>query len=508
MGKRDSACQVEDPFQLTNDPINMQELIAKVERPGAGAVLLFAGTVRDWTHGKRTAALSYEGYEPMAIKELQRIGDGVAAQWPGTDIAITHRLGALDIGDVSVAIALSSPHRPEAYAASRYAIEELKRTVPIWKKEIYEDGVEWVEGCHIYETAWMENDPAAGHHHHAQWDSKERYARQIRYLPIGEQGQNRLFESRVAIVGIGALGGAIANHLARAGVGFMRIIDRDVVDISNLQRQTLYNERDAALGLPKTAAAKSYLQQINSTIVIEALSQDVNAYNAEALLGDVDLILDGSDNFSTRYLMNEVSQKTGIPWIYGGIVGDVGKTCTFIPGQGPCFACLHPNSPQIGQLPTCDTAGIIAPIVQLIAAFQAAEAMKILIHDFDSVRKSMLHVEMWTYAQHELKLPVNLSCRVCGDRRFPYLEDDEGDSVTLLCGRDTVQVRPKETKQLDLVLLAKELSPLGNVRLSPYFMRFDKDPYQLSVFPDGRVLVHGTSEESVARGLYAQYLGG
>jgi hypothetical protein len=253
---------------------------------------------------------------------------------------------------------------------------------------------------------------------------------------------------------------------------------------------------------------KAHLQEVNSSIEVEALAQDVTGKNAEALLSDVDLILDGSDNFSTRYLINEVSLKHGIPWVYGAIVGDTGETCTFLPGKGPCFACLHPESPQIGLLPTCETAGVIGPIVQLIASYQAAEALKILIKDFDKVRKSLLHVEMWDFAQYEIKLPGNSSCRVCGERNFPYLQGEEGESVTLLCGRDTVQVRPKEMKNLDLVLLAKELSPLGTVRLSPYFLRFDKESYQLSVFPDGRVLVHGTSEEPVARGLYAQYLGG
>lgn len=507
MGNKKRSLSTDEKFQLTKNPITLQELVSKVEHPGAGAILVFSGTVREWTHGRKTNALSYDGYEPMALKELQRLGDGVSAQWPDVRLAITHRLGDLDIGDISVAIAISAPHRPQAYAASRYVIEELKRRVPIWKKEIYEDGVQWVEGCHIHENAWMDPE-SSGEHIHTKWDNQDRYSRQIRYSSIGEQGQNRLAQSRVAIVGVGALGGAIANHLARAGVGFLRIIDRDVVDISNLQRQTLFEERDAVLGLPKTIAASAHLKQINSSIKIEALAQDVTGKNAEELLSNVDLILDGTDNFSTRYLINEVSLKHGIPWIYGGIVGDVGETCTFLPGQGPCFACLHPKSPKIGLLPTCETAGVIGPIVQLIASYQAAEALKILIKDFDTVRKSMLHVEMWKFAQREIKLSVNLSCEVCGERKFPYLQDKMADSLTLLCGRDTVQVRPKETKNLDLVPLAKQLSRVGTVRLSPLFLRFDIEAYQLSVFPDGRVLVHGTAEESIARGLYAQYLGG
>lgn len=494
-----------EKFQLTQKPIQVQELISKVEHPGAGALLLFAGTVREWTHGKKTIALSYEGYEPMALKELLRIGDGVSAQWPDVRIAITHRLGDLNVGDISVAIAVSAPHRPQAYAASRYVIEELKRTVPIWKKEMYEDGIEWVEGCQIHETAWMESQSPGEHMH---WKSRDRYAPQIRFSPIGEQGQNLLQNSRIAIVGVGALGGAIANHLVRAGVGYLRIIDRDVVDISNLQRQTLFQERNAALGLPKVIAAKAHLQQINSSIEIVALAEDVTAKNVEALLSDVDLILDGSDNFSTRYLINEVSLKYNIPWIYGAIVADIGETCTFIPGQGPCFSCIHPESPQIDLMPTCDTAGVIGPIVQLIAACQAAEALKILIKDFDKIRKSLLHIEMWSFVQLEIKLPIHSSCPVCSEGHYPYLQREEGESVTLLCGRDTVQVRPKEAKHLDLVQLGKKLSPLGIVRLSPYFLRFDKEPYQLSIFPDGRVLVHGTSEGSVARGLYAKYLGG
>lgn len=507
MVNKERTMTTDEKFQLTKNPITLQELVSKVEHPGAGAILVFSGNVREWTHGRKTEALSYDGYEPMALKELQRIGDGVFAQWPDVRLSITHRLGDLDIGDISVAIAVSAPHRPQAYAASRYAIEELKRRVPIWKKEIYEDGVEWVEGCHIHENAWMEPE-SSGEHIHTKWNNRDRYSRQIRYSSIGEQGQNRLAQSRVAIVGVGALGGAVANHLARAGVGYLRIIDRDVVDISNLQRQTLFEERDAALGLPKTIAASAHLKQINSSIQIDAVAQDVTGRNAEELLSNVDLILDGSDNFSTRYLINEVSLKLGIPWIYGGIVGDVGETCTFLPGQGPCFACLHPKSPKIGLLPTCETAGVIGPIVQLIASYQAAEALKILIKDFDNVRKSMLHVEMWDFDQREIKLSVNHSCEVCGEGKFPYLQDEVADSLTLLCGRDTVQVRPKETKNLDLVNLAKELSRVGTVRLSPYFLRFDIAPNQLSVFPDGRVLVHGTAEESVARGLYAQYLGG
>lgn len=507
MGMTEAIKSMDKNFEITTSPISVQDLVSKVEHEGAGAILLFAGTVREWTHGKRTAALSYEGYEPMALKELQRIGDGVSAQWPDARLAITHRLGDMGIGDISVAIAVSSPHRPQAYAASRYAIEELKRTVPIWKKEIFEDGVEWVEGCHIHETTWMETECREGHLH-THWSDRDRYARQMRFPPIGEPGQDLLAQSRVAIVGVGALGGAMANHLARAGVGFLRIIDRDVVDVSNLQRQTLFYERDAALSLPKAVAAKTNLQQINSSIEIEAIAQDLNAQNAEALLSDVHLILDGNDNFATRYLINEVSLKHRIPWIYGGIVGDVGETCTFLPGQGPCFACLHPTSPQIGLLPNCETAGVIGPIVQVIASYQAAEALKILVKDQEKVRKSLLHVEMWNFAQREMKLPADTSCRVCKEKHFPYLQGEEGESVSLLCGRDTIQVRPKETKHLDLVLLAKELSPLGAVRLSPYFLRLDTGAYHLSVFPDGRVLVHGTSEHSIARGLYAQYLGG
>ncbi|MFB4162307.1 ThiF family adenylyltransferase [Alteribacillus sp. JSM 102045] len=509
METKEHYMSTDEKFEITKSPIRLQEIISKVEYPGAGAVLLFAGTVREWTHGKRTNFLSYEGYKPMALKELQRIADRVSAQWPGVDLAITHRLGDLAIGDVSVAIAVASPHRPQAYAASRFAIEELKRTIPIWKKEIYDDGIEWIEGCQIHETAWMEPNTNMEKHPHTNWDPQERYARQIRFPAIGDQGQNLLSQSRIAIVGVGALGGATANHLARSGVGFIRIIDRDVVVVSNLQRQTLFHERDAALGLPKAIAAKTHLEQINSSIKIEAMAQDLNAKNAEALLSDVDLILDGNDNFSTRYLINEVSQKHDIPWIYGAIVGDVGETSTFLPGQGPCFACLHPQLPEPGMLPTCETAGIIGPIVQLVASYQGAEAMKLLTKQFGKIRKSLLHLEMWdNFTQQEIKLPINSSCRVCGEGHFPYLQGEEGDSVTLLCGRDTVQVHPKETKKLDLNLLAKELSPLGSVRLSPYFLQFKKDPYQISIFPDGRVLVHGTSEESVARVLYSQYLGG
>lgn len=496
-----------EKFELTRNRIVLQELISKVEHPSAGAILLFAGTVREWTHGKRTTALSYEGYEPMALKELERIGMGVSAQWPDAKVAITHRLGDLEIGEVSVAIALSAPHRNQAYAASRYAIEELKRAVPIWKRENDENGNEWIEGCHIYETSWLETHYSQ-EQLHQDWDNRERYAKQIRYTPIGEQGQTRLNEARVAIVGVGALGGAIANQLTRAGVGFIRLIDRDIVEVSNLHRQVLFHERDAALKLPKVVAAKANLEQINSSIHMEAVAKDLTHKNAEELLGDVDLILDGSDNFSTRYLINEVSQKHHIPWVYGAIVGDIGETCTFIPGQGPCFCCLHPEPPAIGLLPTCESAGVIGPIAQLVASYQVAEGLKVLIQDYDRIRKTLLHVEMWNYAHYETKLSAHPACPVCGEKQYAYLQGEQGESVTLLCGRDTVQVSPREPQNLDLVLLAKELSASGKVQLSPYFLRFDQESYQLSIFPDGRVLVHGTPDVSVARGLYAQYLGG
>ncbi|WP_407653455.1 ThiF family adenylyltransferase [Brevibacillus ruminantium] len=338
----------------------------------------------------------------------------------------------------------------------------------------------------------------------------QRYSRQILFSPIGEAGQAVLQRKKVAIVGMGALGTVLANHLVRAGVGYLRLIDRDFVEESNLQRQMLYEEEDARQHLPKAVAAMNKLQAINSGVTVEGVVADLGPGNAEALLADADVILDGTDNFHVRYLINDVAVKHQIPWVYGGVVSARGMFAVIRPGVTPCFRCLFPTSAS-GRGETCDTVGVIGPIVHIVASYQATEALKLLVGAEDKLNPHLEQLDIWQNDQMQMDISTgrNPSCDVCASRNFHYLgiTEPEGEDFALLCGRDTVQISPQYPQTVDLEQLAHRLHKIGAVNLNAFLLRFHIDAYTLVFFKDGRVLVQGTDEISVARTLYAKYVG-
>jgi molybdopterin/thiamine biosynthesis adenylyltransferase len=335
---------------------------------------------------------------------------------------------------------------------------------------------------------------------------KERYSRQIRFAPIGEAGQQRLLASHAAIVGCGALGTFQAAALARAGVGRLTIVDRDYIEPSNLQRQWLFEESDAAEALPKAVAAERRLAQINSAVRVRAIVADVAPANIEELLGDAGVILDGADNFETRYLLNDFALSRGIPWIYGAAVGSYGLTMPVIPGRTSCLRCVYPD-PPVGVQPTCETAGVLNSITAVIAALQTADALKILSGSADSVRPRITTVDVWEGAIRQVEQPApSPDCPACGTRAFVYLNGERHAPISL-CGRHAVQIHER-SRPLDLAQLRATLQPLGEVRANEFALRFFLAPYEMTIFPDGRAIIKGTADIGVARSLYAKYVGG
>lgn len=334
---------------------------------------------------------------------------------------------------------------------------------------------------------------------------RERYSRQILFPGIGERGQEALLGARVALVGCGALGSFHAAALARAGVGSMVIIDRDYVEPSNLPRQWLFEESDAADALPKAAAAERRLALINSSIHVRGVVADLTASNAEQLLGRVDLILDGTDNFETRYLINDFSVSRSIPWVYGAAVGSYGLAMPVLPGRTPCLRCVYPNPPQSAQ-PTCETAGVVNVIASLVASYQVADALKILCGQADRVEARITTVDVWQGGTRQIAAPPrDPECPACGRRQFPYLEESRREPVRL-CGRSAVQVQERE-QSLDLAELKARLERIGEVRANEFAVRFFVPPYEMTIFPDGRAIIKGTSDAGLARSLYARYIG-
>ena len=334
---------------------------------------------------------------------------------------------------------------------------------------------------------------------------RERYSRQILFPGIGERGQEALLGARVALVGCGALGSFHAAALARAGVGSMVIIDRDYVEPSNLPRQWLFEESDAADALPKAAAAERRLALINSSIHVRGVVADLTASNAEQLLGRVDLILDGTDNFDTRYLINDFSVSHSIPWVYGAAVGSYGLAMPVVPGRTPCLRCVYPNPPQSAQ-PTCETAGVVNVIASLVASYQVADALKILCGQADRVEARITTVDVWQGGTRQIAAPPrDPECPACGRRQFPYLEESRREPVRL-CGRSAVQVQERE-QSLDLAELKARLERIGEVRANEFAVRFFVPPYEMTIFPDGRAIIKGTSDAGLARSLYARYIG-
>jgi len=336
----------------------------------------------------------------------------------------------------------------------------------------------------------------------------ERYSRQILFTGIGKQGQEKLLSARVLIVGCGALGASHAEILARAGVGFLKIVDRDFVEFSNLQRQNLFSEKDAEEKLPKAIAAKRRLAEINSEIEIEAVVADVNFSNIENLLADCDLVLDGMDNFQTRYLINDACVKLNKIWIYGAAVSGYGATMTIVPDKTPCLRCVFEEIPSAGSAPTCDTAGIIAPIINVVSAIQTTEALKILTGNFDKLHKGLMQFDVWENDWRNIKLQTpNPDCKTCGQRNFEFLDADAQEFSAVLCGRNAVQISPPNRADLDLQALAAKLKTLGAVKQNEYLLRLTVGEYELTIFKDARAIIGGTDDVSTARSVYAKYVG-
>ena len=342
--------------------------------------------------------------------------------------------------------------------------------------------------------------------------AKLRYSRQIRFPQIGEDGQARLRDARVLLVGCGALGSSIADTLVRAGVGFLRIVDRDFLELSNLQRQVLFDENDVEQMLPKAIAAAEHLRRINSSVSIEPIVADVDAGNIEGFAQDVDLIMDGSDNFEIRFLINDVSVKHSIPWIYGGCLGADGQTMTILPRQTGCLNCLMLDGPPPpGTTPTCDSSGILSPIINVIASIQSLEAIKILTKQFDAVSQKLQVFSLWENQMRAIdvsQLRENVDCPTCKQETFAWLSGEQGSQTAVLCGRNSVQLSFGERKEMDLNELASRLEKVGEVKLNQFMLRFSLEEITITVFKDSRAIISGTDDPAIARKIYTQYLGG
>lgn len=336
-----------------------------------------------------------------------------------------------------------------------------------------------------------------------------RYSRQILFSPIGAQGQEKLQQKHVLIIGAGALGSGSAEMLARAGVGRITIIDRDYVDWSNLQRQQLYSEQDVEEHLPKAIAAQKRLQAINKEIEVVAHIQDVTSLELEQLVHDVDLLIDATDNFETRFLINDVAQKYNIPWIYGACVGSYGLTYTILPGETPCLSCLLESIPL--GIATCDTAGIISPAVSMVVSHQVTEALKLLTDNKESLQRRLISFDVWQneYSTMNVQPLKKLRCPSCGEGAvYPYLQQENQTKTTVLCGRDTVQIRMPFSGEIRTEEYAKLLEgKVEQLFMNPYLLSFTADDKRLVLFRDGRVLVHGTKHIAEAKSLYHRYFG-
>jgi molybdopterin-synthase adenylyltransferase len=334
---------------------------------------------------------------------------------------------------------------------------------------------------------------------------EDRYSRQILFPGIGPRGQQALGKARVAIVGCGATGACVSSLLARAGVGRLRIIDRDYVESSNLQRQILFDEADAAESLPKAVAAARKISAFNSEIHVDPRVADLTPENIQQLLDGTDLILDATDNFETRYLINDFAVKHGLPWIYAAAVASYAVTMNVLPGDTACLSCIFPAPPQ-GTVETCDTAGILNPAVNLIGSIQASEAMKLLVGEKAKLRRTLLSFDVWTNDRAEVAAGrPRPDCRTCGQREFVYLSGINRPRLTL-CGRNSVQIHERQ-RPVDFEELTPRLQPHGAVKHNDFVLKFWRDPYELTLFPDGRAIIKGTTDTAVARSLYARFVG-
>lgn len=333
----------------------------------------------------------------------------------------------------------------------------------------------------------------------------DRYSRQIIFPEIGEAGQEKLNRSFAVLIGCGALGSVVANTLVRAGIGRFRIIDRDFIEYHNLQRQFLFTEDDIRNQLPKAIAAERYLKKVNSTIEIEGIVSDANYTNIERLVSGADIIIDGLDNFETRGLINDVSLKLKIPWIYGGAVASSGMTMNIIPGKTPCLRCVHPEVLTEARINTCETAGVISPAPLTIGAIQAAEAIKIIVGAEDINRK-LIVVDVWRDRFSSYEIGRNPDCITCNGN-YEFLEGKYGTRTTSLCGQNAVQVLNPDIKEVSFERLANQLKHIGEINYNEFMFNFKADGHEMVVFRDGRAIVKNTNEEGLARGLYSKYIG-
>lgn len=343
----------------------------------------------------------------------------------------------------------------------------------------------------------------------------ERYSRQMRVPGIGKAGQERIMNSRVTLCGVGALGTVLANNLVRAGVGHIRVIDRDFVEPSNLQRQVLFDEADVTNNMPKAEAAVIKMRQINSGVKLEAIVADINRTNIEEFCKDSDLILDGTDNFEVRYTINDVAVKLGKPWVYGGAVGTEGMTMTIIPGDTPCLRCVFEASPGPGEVGTCETAGVLGPAVGVIANMQSAEALKILAGKKETINRELVMLNLWENTYKRVKIAPLMGrkgkCPCCALKQFDWLDGGQGTQTTSLCGRNAVQVTQRAGTKIDFTQLSSQLKSSGTVTSNRFLLKFQVadggDDYEFTVFPDGRAIIKGTDSGERARTLYAKYIG-
>jgi molybdopterin/thiamine biosynthesis adenylyltransferase len=340
----------------------------------------------------------------------------------------------------------------------------------------------------------------------------ERYSKQVLFSEIGEAGQRRLLASRAVLCGCGALGSVLADTLVRAGVGHLRIVDRDFVELSNLQRQVLFDESDVANRLPKAVAAAEKLRRINSSVTVEPVVADVDHTNVLSLIEGADLILDGSDNFELRFLINDAALDTGIPWIYAGVIGSHGQVMPIFPGQSACLRCLIERVPDAGSTETCDTAGILGPAVQVVASLAAVAALKILSGQSEKVSRTLSYVDVWDGTLRQLNvadLRERADCPACKHGERDWLSGKMGSRTSVLCGRNAVQVSPTERGGVVLEELAARLKSSGDVKLNEYLLRVSphESPYELTVFRDGRAIIKGTDDLAIARGVYSRYIG-
>ena len=322
---------------------------------------------------------------------------------------------------------------------------------------------------------------------------------------MGAEGQRRLAAARVVIVGCGATGSVLASLLARSGAGMLRILDRDYVEPSNLQRQSLFDESDADESLPKAIAAARQIARFNSQNVVEPQVADLVPENVDGLLGKADVILDGTDNFKTRYLINDYAVKSSVPWIYAAAVGSYGVTMNVLPGETACLACIFPESPR-GTVETCETAGILNSAVNLVASIAASEALKLLVGARRKMRRSLLSWDVWSNEEASVAAAApRAGCRVCGEREFIHLAGEGRPHITL-CGRNSVQIHERE-RPVDFAEISTRLEPHGNVRHNSFVLKFWREPYEITLFPDGRAIIKGTADTAIARSLYARYIG-